>query len=107
MLQIMDIEETYAYLKENLYEYDSYLLPIDAAVKLGLIIPVPSRKDLFIPKESEDESGITWHINRVEELTDEEMKEKDLYCRYRYESEAVETPAGYGGSTLIRAGFNL
>ncbi len=25
----------------------------------------------------------------------------------KYESEAVKTPAGYGGDTLIRVGFNL
>ncbi len=107
MFRVMDIAETYEYLKENLYEYDAYVLPIDAAVKHGLIMPVPNRKDYFIPVELTDDTGVTWHVKNVRELTDGEMKEMDLHCRYRYESEVVNAPAGYGGSTLIRAGFNL
>ncbi len=106
MIKIMDIEETKTYLRNNFFEYDSYILPIDAAVKAGIIVPVPDRKDRFIPLEYEI-NGVTWHLNSVRKLTDEEMKENDLYLRYRYESEVVKAPLRYGGITLVEAGFDI
>ena len=40
-------------------------------------------------------------------LTDEEMKENDLYCRYRYKEKIVKHPEGYKGWMEHESGFNI
>ena len=110
MLSVMNMAETIEYLKKNLYEYDLYVLPIDAAVRLGSIIPVPVSKgeaEHFVPAESTDSTGMVWKVEYIRRLTDDEMKAENLHCRYRYKVSAVNAPENHEGASSINAGFNI
>ena len=104
MLQILNLEEAKEWSEKNLYESDLYLFPLNVAVKKGLLMGID--KEHFAVVETES-NGFTWMLDEIRKLSDEEMKEKDLYCRYRYKEHIVNAPVGYIGATEHDAGFNL
>ena len=104
MLQILNLEEAKEWSEKNLYESHSYLFPLNVAVKKGLLMEID--KEHFAVVETES-NGFTWMLDGIRKLSDEEMKENDLYCRYRYKEHLVNVPDGYIGATEHDAGFNL
>ncbi|MBQ4521629.1 MAG: hypothetical protein IJA10_01585 [Lachnospiraceae bacterium] len=104
MLQILNLEEAKVWSEKNLYEADCYLFPLSVAVKKGLLMEID--KEHFAVVETTS-FGCTWVLDEIIKLTDEEMKENDLYCRYRYKAHVTEHPKGYNGAMEMNAGFNL
>lgn len=104
MLQILNLEEAKAWSEKNLYEADSYMFPLSVAVKRGLLLSID--KEHFAVVETE-QNGCTCVIEKIWKLTDKEMKDNDLSCRYRYKEKVVECPEGYDGWMEREAGFNL
>lgn len=104
MLEILNLEEARNWSEQNLYEADSYLSPLSVAVKKGLLMEID--KEHFAVVETTN-FGCTWVLDEIRKLSDEEMKENDLYCRYRYKAHVTECPEGYKGAMEINAGFNL
>lgn len=104
MLQILNLKEAKEWAEKNLYNSDCYLFPLLAAVENGLLMEID--KEHFAVVETKS-SCCTWVLDKIWKLTDEEMKEQDLYCRYRYIEHVVKAPEGYQGAMEIKAGFNL
>lgn len=104
MLQILNLEEAKAWSEENLYEADCYLFPLNVAVKRGLLMEID--KEHFAIVETTN-FGCTWVLDEIRKLSDQEMKENNLYCRYRYKAHVTECPKGYEGTRQLCAGFNL
>lgn len=104
MLQILNLEEAKAWSEKNLYEADSFMFPLDVAVKRGLLMEID--KEHFAVVETE-QNGCTFVIEEIWKLTDEEMKENNLYCRYRYKEKIVKHPEGYKGWMEHESGFNI
>lgn len=81
-------------------------ISVDFAVKKGILIKIDEKH--FVPTKAEHEtSKCTWVLDRIWKLTDKEMQESDLYCRYRYKAHVEECPPGYTGVKEMCAGFNL
>ena len=104
MLQILNLEEAKQWSNENLYEADSFLFPLNIAVKRGILKEID--KEHFAVAEIE-RFDCTWKLDEIRKLSDEEMKANDLYCRYRYKAHVIEHPQDYNGAMDINAGFNL
>lgn len=104
MLQILNLEEAKEWSETNLYEADSYLFPLNVAVKRGLLMEIDKEHFAIVETECND---CTWVLDEIRKLSDEEMKEKDLYCRYRYKEHVIDAPQDYQGARYISAGFNL
>lgn len=104
MLEILNLEEARNWSEQNLYEADSYLSPLSVAVKKGLLMEID--KEHFAIAETE-QNGCTCVIEKIWKLTDEEMKEHDLWCRYRYKEVITKHPTDYIGWMEHEAGFNL
>lgn len=103
MLQILNLKEAKEWAEKNC-ETDSYLFPLTIAVANGLLMEID--KEHFAVVETKS-SCCTWVLDKIWKLTDEEMKEQDLYCRYRYIEHVVKAPEDYQGAREINAGFNL
>ena len=104
MLQILNLKEAKAWSEKNLYEADSFLYPLTVAVKRGLLLKID--EEHFAVVETTN-FGCTWVLDEIRKLSDEEMQENDLYCRYRFKAHVTEHPEGYNGAMDINAGFNL
>lgn len=104
MLQILNLEEAKEWSEKNLYESDSYLFPLSVAVKRGLLMEIDKEHFAVVETEYND---CTWVLDEIRKLTDEEMEENNLYCRYRYKEHVTKVPEGYKGATAHDAGFNL
>ena len=104
MLQILNLPEAKEWSERNLYEADSFLFPLNVAVKRGLLMEID--KEHFAVVETEC-NNCTWVLDEIRKLSDEEMEENDLSCRYRYKEHLVNAPKGYIGATEHDAGFNL
>lgn len=104
MLQILNLQDAKEWSERNLYESDSFMFPLDVAVKRGLLLAID--EEHFAVAETE-QNGCTCVIERIWKLTYEEMKENDLYCRYRYKEKIVKCPEDYQGWMEHEAGFNL
>lgn len=104
MLQILGREEAEKWCEKNLYEADCFINPMKIAVRNGLLIAVDDNQ--FAVAETEC-FGCTWVIDEIRRLTDEEMKEQDLHCRYCYKEHVISVPEKYSGAREIIAGFNL
>ena len=104
MLQILNLKEAKAWCEKNLYEADSFLYPLTVAVKRGLLLRIDEAHYAVVETE---QNGCTWVLDEIRKLSDEEMKENDLYCRYRFKAHVTEHPEGYNGAMDINAGFNL
>ena len=104
MLQILNLAEAKTWSEKNLYEADSFLYPLKVAVNRGLLMEID--EEHFAVVETKH-FGCTWVLDEIKRLSDEEMKELDLYCRYRYKEHVTTYPKGYQGAMEINAGFNL
>lgn len=104
MLQILNLEEAKEWSEINLYEADSFLFPLNVAVKRGLLMEID--KEHFAIVETEY-NGCTWILDEIRKLSDEEMKKNNLHCKYRYKEHIIDAPKGYNGTMEISAGFNL
>lgn len=104
MLSILNLEQAKEWCKENLYECDSYMFPLDVAIKNNLLIKINDNH--FAIKETTNENG-TWVIDEIIQLSDEEMKEKDLYYKYRFKAHITNYTLDYDGIKTIHAGFNI
>ena len=104
MLQILNLKEAKEWSEKNLYEADSYMFPLSVAVKNGLLMEID--REHFAVVETEY-NNCTYVIERIWKLTDEEMRENNLYCRYRYKEKVIKHPANYKGWMEHEAGFNL
>ena len=102
MMQILTLAEAKEWVLKNLYEADSYLFPLDAAVKQGLLVPVDGQR--FAVKRVVTDV-CTWVVDGITRLTDEQMAEHDLYCRYRYHAHAEDYDASYKGSKYLSCGI--
>ncbi|MDD3361539.1 MAG: hypothetical protein PHW34_07700 [Hespellia sp.] len=56
MLKILNLEEAKKWSNENLYEADSYLFPLEEAVKCGLLMEID--KEHFAITETEFEKEV-------------------------------------------------
>ena len=83
---------------------DCFLYPVKVAVRNGLLIEIDTEHFAVVETTS---FGCTWVLVEIRKLTDKEMAENDLYCRYRYKAHVTEHPEGYNGAMEINAGFNL
>ena len=104
MLEVLNLPEARQWSEKNLYEANSYMYPLDVAVKRGLLLAIDEKHFAVVETEYND---CTCVIERIWKLTDEEMKENNLYCRYRYKEKIVKCPEGYRGWMEHEAGFNL
>jgi len=104
MLQILNLQEARDWSEHNLYEADSFMFPLEVAVRRGLLIKIDNEH--FAVTETEY-NGCTCVIEKIWRLTDEEMKANDLYCRYRYKEKIIQCPKDYKGWMEHEAGFNL
>ena len=104
MLQILNLEEAKEWSEKNLYESDSFLFPLNVAVKRGLLLEID--KEHFAIVETEY-NGCKYRLEKIWKLTDEEMQEHNLWCRYRYKETVIEHPTDYIGYMEHEAGFNL
>ena len=104
MLHILNLEEAKEWSEKNLYNADCFLFPLSVAVKRGLLKEID--KEHFAVVETEN-YGVTWVLDEIRRLSDEEMKENNLYCRYRYKEHVAKCPDGYIGAREMDAGFNL
>lgn len=52
----------------------------EQAVKDNKIMEIDENHFLLIDYEK---NGVTWHVDSVRRLSDKEMHEKNLFCRYR------------------------
>lgn len=104
MIKILNLEEAKTWSEKNLYDADCYMFPLSVAVKRGLLMEID--KEHFAIMETEN-FGCTWVLDEIRKLSDEEMKENDLYCRYRYKAHVTECPEDYEGTKELCAGFNL
>lgn len=104
MLKILNTEEAKRWSEENLYEADMFLSALDAAVKSGLLIEIDN--GYFAVKETEW-GGCTWVIDSIRRLSDKEMRDGNLFCRYRYTEHVIQKPEHYQGEMENDAGFNL
>lgn len=104
MLQILNLEEAKTWSEKNLYDADCYLFPLEKAVKNGLLMEID--KEHFAVVETTN-FGCTWVLDEIRKLSDKEMKENDLYCRYRFKAHVTEYPEGYNGAMEMDAGFNI
>lgn len=106
MLQILTLEEAKKWSEQNLYEADSFLYPLAVAVKKGLLMEID--KEHFAVVETENkETGCIWKLEEIRRLSDEEMEENNLFCRYRFKAYVLQAPQDYKGIMNINAGFNL
>ena len=103
-MKILNLEEAKEWSEKNLYDADCYLFPLEKAIKNELLLVID--KEHFAIVETTC-FGCTWVIDEIKKLSDKEMKENDLYCRYRYKAHVTEHPEGYNGAMEINAGFNL
>ena len=76
MLQILNLAKAKAWSEKNLYEADSFLYPLKVAVNCGLLMEID--EEHFAVVETEH-FGCTWVLDEIKRLSDEEMKELDLY----------------------------
>ena len=60
----------------------------------------------FVTKETTTDT-CTWIVDEVIQLSDEQMKENDLYCRYRFKAHAINYPKNYTGMKYINAGLTI
>lgn len=104
MLVVLNLKEAKEWCNRNLYDADSYLFPLDKAVKSGRLMEID--KEHFAIVETIC-FGYRWVLDKIWRLTDEEMEQNNLYCRYRYIEHLVDIPAGYTGATEHNAGFNV
>ena len=104
MLQILNYQEAKEWTEKNLYNADCFLYPVKVAVKNGLLIEIDTEHFAVVETTS---FGCTWVLDEIRKLTDKEMEENDLYCRYRYKAHVTEHPEDYNGAMEINAGFNL
>jgi hypothetical protein len=70
----------------------------------GVVMITPEQ---FALVKTKDEYGYTWKLDYVKRLSDKEMEDKGLNCRYRYREHIVDAPADYDSVREISAGFNL
>lgn len=104
MLQILNLEEAKEWSEKNLYESDSFLFPLNVAVKRGLLLEIDKEHFAIVETEA---NGCTWELDEIRKLSDKEMEENDLWCRYRYKEHITKYPEGYNGAMEHNAGFNL
>lgn len=104
MLQILNYQEAKEWTEKNLYDSDCFLYPVKVAVKNGLLIEID--KEHFAVAEFTC-FDCTWVLDEVRKLSDEEMKENNLYNRYRFKAHVTESPCDYRGITEASGGFNL
>lgn len=104
MLQILNYQEAKDWTEKNLYDADCFLYPVQVAVKNGLLIEIDTEHFAVVETTN---FGCTWVLDEIRKLSDEEMKENDLYCRYRYKAHVTEHPDCYMGAMEVNAGFNL
>lgn len=104
MLNILNLEQAKEWCKENLYECDSYMFPLDVAINNNLLIKINDNN--FVAKETTTDT-CTWIVDEVIQLSDEQMKENDLYCRYRFKAHAINYPENYTGMKYINAGLTI
>lgn len=104
MYKVLDVKEAKEWAGKNLYEADNFMFPLDVAVKRGLLKPVGEEHYAVVEHEV---NGCIWHLDEVRKLSDKEMKENDLYCRYRYKAHVISVPEGYAGATEICAGISF
>lgn len=106
MLQILNLEEAKVWSEKNLYDADCYLFPLEKAVKNGLLMEID--KEHFAVVETENkETGCVWRLESIRKLSDEEMEENNLFCRYRFKAYVLHAPKDYKGILDIDAGFNI
>ena len=106
MLQILNLQEAKEWSEKNLYEADSFLFPLDVAVKRGLLLAIDEEHFAVVETENK-ETGCVWRLEEIKRLSDEEMKESNLFCRYRFKAYVLHAPKDYKGILDINAGFNL
>jgi len=104
MLIVLNTQEAKEWSEKNIYEADLFKSPLNVAVKRNLLMPVDESHYVIVNTEAH---GVTWVIDKVWRLSDEEMEENDLYCRYRYKEHVVTYPDGYPGAKAREAGFNI
>lgn len=105
MITVLSKYDAQKWAEKNLYEADSYLFPLNVAIKHGLLIKI--NEDNYAVSESEFDNGCTWKIDKVWRLSDEEMQAHDLYYRYRYKAHVTNCPSQYNGCRAICAGIKL
>ena len=103
MMQILTLAEATEWVKENLYEADSFLFPLNAAVKKGLLVPIDGQR--FAVREVVTDV-CTWVVDSITKLSDEEMAEHGLWCRYRYHAHAENYAADYQGIKILHCGIS-
>lgn len=52
-------------------------------------------------------NGVSWHMDSIRRLSDKEMREHDLFCRYRYKAHVTQAPVGYCGTKYVHAGIYI
>lgn len=52
-------------------------------------------------------NGVSWHMDSIRRLSDREMREHDLFCRYRYKAHVTHAPVGYNGTKYVNAGIYI
>lgn len=107
LFDILNHKEATKWSNDNGYKIDcKNTTPIDLAVKSGALIEID--KEYFATTIAKNEkTDTTWILDEIWKLTDEEMKENDLYFRYRYKAHVVECPDEYDGVKAINAGFSF
>ena len=103
-MKILNLEEAKKWSEKNLYNADCYMFPLSVAVKNGLLMEIDNEHFAIVETEN---FGCTWVLDEIRKLSDEEMKENDLYCRYRFKAHVTEKPNNYHGVTEMNGGFNL
>ena len=101
-MQILTLTEAKEWADKNLFEADSFLFPLDVAVKNGLLVPIDGQR--FAVREVVTDV-CTWVVDSITRLTDEEMAEHDLWCRYRYHAHAENYDASYQGMKTLSCGI--
>ena len=102
MINILDLNEAKEWAEKNLFEADSFLFPLNVAVKNGLLLNIDDEH--FAVKEVETKF-CTWVVDSITRLSDEEMKKAELYHRYRYKAHAENCVPGYEGIREIDCGI--
>lgn len=102
MIQLLNLKEAKDWAEKNLMDADNYMFPVNIAVKRGLLKAINENTFAVVDYE---QNGCVWHLDEVRRLSNKEMEEQDLYCRYRYRAHVTKAPEGYKGATTICAGF--